>query len=98
MNGKLHENIVYCKCNLKGYYHSWYPLIDEEKEEEAKEEYHLHLEESKYIIDLDSEDDVCYFQVIYLMSKQVKCINLLWQIVLDTRSSVSVFHNLGLLK
>ena len=64
------------KCKLKGHYQSWYPFIDKEKEEEAEKECHLYLDKSEYIIDLDSEDNTCYFQVICLMSKQVKYIDL----------------------
>ena len=96
--GKLHANVVCCKCKLKGHYQSWCPFIDEVKEEETEEECHLHLDESEYIIISDSEDDMCYFQAICLMLKQVKHIDLHWQIILDTGSSASVFHNSDLLK
>ena len=41
---------------------------------------------------------MCYFQGICLISKQIKYINLLWQIVLDTGSSISIFYNPDLLK
>ena len=97
-NSKLHANVVCRKYKLKGHYQSRCPFIDERKEEETEEECYLHLGESEYIIDSDSEDDVCYFQAICLMSKQVKHIDSHWQIVLDTGSSASVFHNSDLLK
>ena len=70
-SGKLHANIVCRKCNLKEYYHHC-PFISEEKEEEVEEEYNLHAEDSDYIIESNSDDDICYFQAICFMTIQIK--------------------------
>ena len=60
-NRKLYMNVVCQKCNLKEHYQSRYPFASEEKEDEVEEECNLHAEDSDYIIESDSDDDVCYF-------------------------------------
>ena len=68
-NRNLYESVVYRKYNLKGHYQSCCSFMGKEKEEEVKEEYNLHVEDSNYVIDSDSDNDVCYFQAICLMTK-----------------------------
>ena len=98
-NRKLHANVVCWKGDLKGHYQSCCPFVSKEKEEEVEEECNMHVEDSDYIIDSDSDDDRCYFQTICLMTKQIENNKeLLWQIVLDTGLSTSVFNNSKLLK
>ena len=64
-------NKVCRKCNLKGYYQNHYPIIEEKEEKEVKDEYHLQVEDSDYIIESDSNDDAYYYQAICLMLKQL---------------------------
>ena len=73
--------------------------MNEEKEDEVEEECNLHVEDSDYIIESDSDNDAYYFQAICLMSKQIENKKeLQWQIILDTGLSASVFNNPKLLE
>ena len=92
-------NIACRKCNLKEHYQSRCLFTSEEKEEEVEEECNLHAEDSNYIIESDSDDDMCYFQAICLMIKVIENNKeLLWQIILNAGSSASIFNNSKLLK
>ena len=70
-NGKLHANVACRKCHKKRHYQSYCPFIEEEEEEVEREGY-FQVEDPVCLVDSDEEDEVCFYQVMCLMSKKHK--------------------------
>ena len=86
------------KCHKKGHYQS-HCLFIEEEEEKVEGEGNYQVEDPVCLIDSDEEDEACFYQAMFLMSKKHKNdVVTPSMVVLDTGSSASAFYNQDLLK